>query len=114
MKVKWLIFAKKHVTWTLAQLCLVLFSDESTIQQFNPRKHHVQRPVGKRLDEQYTVQTVKVWNTRLVSMIWSSPGPGYRLTLTYQKLEDLKIIFAYGVTILLEYLFINNIINKNS
>ena len=111
MKVKRLAFAKKYVTWTLFQWRRVLFSDESSIQQFNARKRHVRKPVGKRFGERYTVQTMK--HPPCV-MMWSSPGPGYRLTLTYQKLANLKIICAYGVTILLEYLFINNIINKNS
>ena len=54
MKVKQLAFAKKHVSWTLAQWSRVLFSDEFSIQQFNPRKCHVRRPVGKRFDERYT------------------------------------------------------------
>ena len=37
----------------------VLFSDESTIQQFAQRKRHVRRPVGARYDDRYTLATVK-------------------------------------------------------
>ena len=82
--------------------------------QFNPPKRHVRRPVGKRFDERYTVQTME--NPPSV-MVWSSLGPGFWLTPTYKKTGGFKIFLnmcAYGVTILLEYLFINNIINKNS
>ena len=59
MKVKRLRFAKKHVRWTLQQWQQVFFSDESTIQQFNVRKRHVRRPVGKRYEERYTSQAMK-------------------------------------------------------
>ena len=89
----------------------MLFSDESSIQQSTHASASSEAMFGGRFDERYTVQPMKHPPS---VMIWSSPGPGYRLTLTYQKLADLKIICAYGVTILLEYLFINNIINKNS
>ena len=37
----------------------VLFSDESTFQQFVVRKRHVRRPTGKRFHERYTIPTVK-------------------------------------------------------
>ena len=47
----------------------VLFSDESTFQQFNPKKKHVRRPIGKRFDQRYTVQTMKHPQSQ---MIWSA------------------------------------------
>ena len=59
MKVKRLAFTKTYVTWSLAQWSRVLFSDESSIQQFNPHKCQVWRPVGKHFDKRYTVQTMK-------------------------------------------------------
>ena len=37
----------------------MLFSDESTMRQFIPRKRHVRQPVGKRFDEKYTAATMK-------------------------------------------------------
>ena len=59
MKSKRLAFAKKHVKWTIQQWQQVLFSDESTVQQFTNRKRYVRRPSGKRFSERYTIQTMK-------------------------------------------------------
>ena len=59
MKAKRLAFAKKHRDWTIQQWSKVLFSNESTFQQFVVRKRHVRRPPGKRYDDKYTVSTMK-------------------------------------------------------
>ena len=59
MKTKRLQFANNHQHWTAEQWGKVLFSDESTFQQFVVRKRHVRRPTGKRFDERYTIPTVK-------------------------------------------------------
>ena len=59
MKAKRLAFAKKHRDWSIQQSSKVLFSDESTLQQFVVRKRHVKRPPGKRYDDKYTVSTMK-------------------------------------------------------
>ena len=59
MKTKRLQFALQHKDWTTAQWSKVLFSDESTIQQFAARKKNVRRPSGTRYDEKYTQQTMK-------------------------------------------------------
>ena len=59
MKAKRLQFANNHQHWTAEQWGKVLFSDESTFQQFVVRKRHVRRPTGKRFDERYTISTVK-------------------------------------------------------
>ena len=59
MKSKRLAFAKKHVKWTIQQWQQVLFSNESTVQQFTNRKRYVRRPSGKRFSERYTIQTMK-------------------------------------------------------
>ena len=59
MKVKRLAFAKKHVQWTIQQWHQVLFTDESSVQQFTTRNRYVRRPSGKRFDDRYTIQTMK-------------------------------------------------------
>ena len=58
-KNKRLAFVKKHATWTKQQWSKVLFSDESTVQEFTTRKRYVRRPIGKRFHEKYTIQTMK-------------------------------------------------------
>ena len=47
VKKKRLAFARKHRNWTAEKWGQVLFSDESTLQQFVVRKRHVRRPVGQ-------------------------------------------------------------------
>ena len=59
MKKKRLVLAKKHLHWTADDWGKVLFSDESTFQQFVVRHKHVRRPVGKRFDQKYTSATMK-------------------------------------------------------
>ena len=44
-------FAKKHIDWSIEDWKKVLFSDESTFQQFTIRKNHVHRPVKERFDK---------------------------------------------------------------
>ena len=83
-----------------------IFTGESSTQQFSPRQRHVPSSVRKRFDERYTVHTMN--DPPSVMILWS-PGPGYRLTLIYPKIVDLKIICAMVSLILLKYLFINNI-----
>ena len=59
MKKKRLEFARKHLRWTADDWGKVLFSDESTFQQFVVRHKHVPRPVGKKFDQKYTIATMK-------------------------------------------------------
>ena len=59
MKAKRLEFAKSHQHLITEDWSKVLFSDESTIQQFATRKQNVRRPPGKRYDKKYTVSTMK-------------------------------------------------------
>ena len=59
MKAKCLQFANNHQHSTGEQWEKVLFSDESTFQQFVVRKRHVRRPTGKLFDQRYTIPTVK-------------------------------------------------------
>ena len=70
MKSKRLAFAKKHVKWTIQQWQQVLFSDESTVQQFTNQKRYVRRPSGKRFSERYTIQTMKHPPPPPSVMIW--------------------------------------------
>jgi len=59
MKAKRLAFAMKHHDWTPAQWGKVMFSDESTLQQFVVRKRHVRRPHGTRFNETNKISTMK-------------------------------------------------------
>ena len=59
MKAKRVIFANKSADWSEKQWVKVLFSDESTIQQFGTRKQKVHRAVGTRFEVRYTVATMK-------------------------------------------------------
>ena len=69
MNAKRLAFAKKHQDWTPAQWGKVMFSDESTLKQFVVRKRHVRPPRGTRLNEKYTISTMKHPPSQ---MIWGS------------------------------------------
>ena len=55
MKAVRLAFAKAHEHRTTKSWNKVLFSDESTIQQFAPKKQNVRRPKGKRCNAKYTI-----------------------------------------------------------
>ena len=59
MKAKRLQFANNHQRWTAQEWQNVLFSDESTFQQFAVRKSYVRRPPGKRFDDKYTISSMK-------------------------------------------------------
>ena len=76
MKVKRLAFAKKHRNWTIQQWSKVLFSDESTFQQFVVRKRHVRKPTGKRYDDKYTVSTMKHAPSQMIWGAMSQLGIG--------------------------------------
>ena len=69
MKKKRLEFAKKHIAWSIEELKKVLFSDESTFQQFTIRKNYIRRRVGERFNEKYTIFTMKHPQTQ---MIWGT------------------------------------------
>ena len=76
MKAKRLAFAKKHRDWTIQQWSKVLFSDESTFQQFVVRKRHVSRPPGKHYDDKYTVSTMKQPPSQMIWGAMSQHGIG--------------------------------------
>ena len=69
MKAKRLQTANNHQHWTAEQWGKVLFSDESTFQQFVVQKRHVRRPTGKRFDERYPIPTVK---HTPIEMVWEA------------------------------------------
>ena len=74
MKAKRLQFANNHQHWTTEQWGKVLFSNESTFQQFVVQKRHVSRPIGKRFDERYTVPTEKHPSSQMVWEAMSRNG----------------------------------------
>ena len=59
MKAKRYAFAKAYQHWTAENWRKVLFSHESTVQQFTSRKRLVRRPFGARYEDCYTIQTMK-------------------------------------------------------
>ena len=59
LKRKRLEFASNRLHWTFDDWSKVLFSDESTFQQFVVRHKHVGRPEGKNFDKKYTTGTMK-------------------------------------------------------
>lgn len=74
MKRKRLDFARKYRRWTIWDWSKVLFSDESTVQQFNIRKAHIRRPKGTRYDEKYTIMKMKHPPTQMVWGAMSAMG----------------------------------------
>ena len=72
MKDKRLQFANNYQHWTVEQWKKVLFFDETTFQQFVVPQRHVHRPTGKRLDERYTIPTVKHPSNH---MVWGGHVP---------------------------------------
>jgi hypothetical protein len=56
---KRLQFCHQYKNWTVQQWQRVLWSDESTFQQFGQYPHHVRRPAAARYNIRYTVPTVK-------------------------------------------------------
>ena len=69
MKKKRLEFAKKHIDWSIEDWKRVLFSNESTFQQFAIRKNYVCQPMGERFNEKYTIFTTKHPQAQ---MIWGA------------------------------------------
>ena len=76
MKAKRLAFVQKHHDWTIQQWSKVLFSNESTFQQFVVKKRHVRRPPGKRYDDKYTVSTMKHPPSQMIWGAMSQLGIG--------------------------------------
>ena len=60
----------------------MLFSDESSVQQFSARVQHVWRPSGERYHEKYTVPTVKHPPSQMVWGAMSAAGTGGLYFLT--------------------------------
>ena len=64
-----LAFAHKYHDWTEDDWARVLFSDESTIQQFHSYVTHVRRPKGQRFSPRYIAPTIKQSSSQ---MVWSA------------------------------------------
>jgi len=116
MKLKRLQFAKKYKDWTSQQWSRVLFSDETTIQQFASRKRTVRRPPGTRYNDRFTQQTMKhllsvmIWAAisiqGMASLFFLDPGTTTNgkkyLELMKEKMElhmavhNCKIFMHYG------------------
>ena len=95
MAKKRLEFAKCHQNWTVSDWENVLWTDESTFQQFGTCVRHVRRPPGQQLNQRYVVQTMKHPPSQ---MIWGAAGLYFLpknttmngeqyLTLLQEKLE---------------------------
>ena len=69
MKKKNLSFANKLLHWTVEKWEMVLFFDQSTVQQFAVRKRHVQKIKYQRFNAKYTVSTVKHLQARCFGVI---------------------------------------------
>ena len=82
MRKKRLAFAKRHQHWTREDWRKVLFSDESTLQQFTVRKRNIRRPPGKRYDEKYTMATMKHPPSQMVWGAMSCNGTAGHYFLT--------------------------------
>lgn len=76
MAKKRLAFARRHAHFTAMDWENIMWSDETTIEQFGTRVRHIRRPKGERYNPRYIVQTMK---HPLKQMIWgcmSSRGRG--------------------------------------
>jgi len=77
MKKKRLAFCKKYRGWTKEQWRQVLFSDESTFQQFNDTHQYVRRPPGSSpVNPQYTKKSIKHSASIMVWGCFSHKGRG--------------------------------------
>lgn len=74
MKKKRLTFARQYQNWTKQQWSTVLFSDESSMQQFSARAKCIRRPFGKRYDHRYTIPTVKHPPSQMIWGAMSATG----------------------------------------
>lgn len=71
-----LVFARQYRNWTEHEWSQVLFSDESSILQFNSNTLHVRRPIGQRYSSRYVAPTVKKSSSVMVWGAISSYGVG--------------------------------------
>jgi len=59
MKKKRLAFARKYRDWTTGNWRSVMWSDESSFQQYSKTKQYVRRSSGQRYSEKFVIPTVK-------------------------------------------------------
>ena len=94
MKAKRYAFAKTHLDWTTENWRKVLFSNESTVQQFTSRRQLVRRPVGARYENHYIIQTMKHIQS---IMVWGAMSANCTAGLC--KLEILMMVHDCNVFI---------------
>jgi transposase len=81
MKQKRLQFARKYAHWTVDQWSKVMFSDESSFQQFADATQWIRRPRGQRYQERFTVPVVKHSPAIMVWGCFSHSGVGSLIPL---------------------------------
>jgi Mn-dependent DtxR family transcriptional regulator len=91
-KQKRLEFCRQYEHWTVEEWSKVLWSDESTFEQFGVRKRHVRRPVGKRFDPRYTIKTMK---HPASVMVWGCFAASGRGTLFFLPKNQTMNQFTY-------------------
>ena len=69
MAAKRLHFARQYAHYSTDDWSKIMWTDESTFEQFGTRAKHIRRPVGQRYKMQYTVQTMK---HPIKQMIWGA------------------------------------------
>ena len=103
LKKKKLSFANKYLHWTVEKWETVLFSDESTVEQFAVWKKHAQRPKCQRFNAKYTIGTVKylqslmVWGTMskhgTAGLYFFAPGTTINGMKYVQMLQEKRNIY---------------------
>ena len=73
-------FCNMYRHWTAADWHRVMFSDETTVSQYNYNQKYVRRPPGKRYDSKYVIGTVKF---PAKTMIWGSIAASGRGSLWF-------------------------------
>lgn len=78
-----LAFCRKYRHWTVQQWETVMFSDESTVEQFGQHVQYVRRPISQRYNPKYVLPTVKqapkvmIWGAITANMrcgLWFMPA----------------------------------------
>jgi len=89
-------FCRKYLHWSPQDWSRVLFSDESTFQQFNSSATYVRRPSGQRYHHRFTIPTMK---HPAQIMVWGSFSAGGRGSLYFVD-QNKKVNAAEYLNIL--------------
>lgn len=63
---KWLTFARQYQNWIVQMWSTVLFTDESSVQQFSSCASGAHRLCGQRYDDRYKIPTVKHYPSQMI------------------------------------------------